>query len=122
MHLYHLKPWEVEQLTPEQYHGLLANAAEIEYRRHYSVASIEAYFRNRDGGKPDPNAKDAKKTIPVERLWTPDELLPAFAQPEALATRGWTRAAAADALAHSKAVPAWAVDLIPWEDLRALSA
>lgn len=60
--------------------------------------------------------------VPLERLWSPDELLPYFARPDALARPGWTRAAAIDALEHTKQIPAWAVESIPWDDLRALSA
>jgi hypothetical protein len=114
---YHLKPWEVGQLTPEQYRMLIDSLPHLAYRDNLQTASLMAAVMNMMGGKPDPNDKEAK-TVPRERLFTPDEVLVWFAQtPKASA---WTRDAARVAVEYRDRLPKWVAASLPWSEIEPL--
>jgi hypothetical protein len=114
---YHLKPWEVGQLTPEQYRMLVEALPHIAYRENLQVAEMMAAVLNIMGGKPDPSDKDAK-TVPRERLYSGEELLVWFAQsPKASA---WTKEAAQVIAGNRERLPKWVVASLPWKDITPL--
>jgi len=111
---YHLKPWEVGHLTPEQYRMLIDALPHVAYRDNLQMASFMAAVMNMMGGKPDPNDKEAK-TLPRERLFTPDEVLVWFAQtPKASA---WTREAARAVADAGESLPRWVRGSLPWPEI-----
>jgi hypothetical protein len=116
---YHLKPWEVGQLTPEQYRMLIDALPHIAYRENLQMAELMAAVLNHMGGKVDPNDEEAKKNlIPPERLFSAEECLVWFAQtPKASA---WTKEAAQVIAENRSRLPKWVAASLPWKDLTPL--
>lgn len=108
---YHLTPWEIGRLTPEQYRMLVEALPHIAYRDNLQLAELTAAILNRLGGKPDPNDKDAK-LIPPERLYSSDEMLVWFAQTPR--ESAWTREAARVTAENRSRLPRWVVASLPW--------
>lgn len=113
---YGYTPGQVAELTPVQYEYLLTHLPDVELRRSYPLAALEATVLNIMGGKPD---EDAKRQDP-SKLYTPFERLPWYARP------AWTgsistaldRDAALDFMRNRKRLPAWAITLAPIEAIK----
>lgn len=99
---------------------------EVEYRRAYPLASLEAALLNAVGGKPDPADEDAEP-LPPERSFTPLELLPPYASPAWIAEKtpaGLPPTVARDFLRRVKAksLPPWVLAICPIDTIRAAAA
>lgn len=119
MHEYHLKPWEVGELTPEQYRMLVDGLPTISYRKHLQTAEFMAAVLNLMGGKPNPNDKEAK-TLPPERRYSGEDVLVYFAREPKPSP--WTREAAALVIEHRSRLPKWLLDSLPMSEIEALTA
>lgn len=78
---------------------------------HYPIAQLSSILANALGGKPDKN-KPAKNPVPEHLLYTPEDFLPWYAKFDF--TEAWTPDALSDVAEHSKQLPSWAMQLIPW--------
>ena len=123
---YDLTLAQIDALTPAQTDYLLEHMPEVEYRRAYPLASLEAAVLNAIGGKPDPEDKDAEP-LPPERTFTPLEILPPYARPAWIAER--TPAGLPPAVAHdfmqrvkTKLLPPWVLAICPIDHIRAAAA
>jgi hypothetical protein len=103
-------------MTGTQYRIMVDTMPEAWARWHLQVAQLEATIRNMMGGKRPPK-KEPGGDPPLEphELYTAEELLVYFARLER--PEAWTPAALADAKRNQKRLPAWALKLIPWEQL-----
>ena len=97
---------------------LLENLPEIAYRDNLQLATLTATVLNMMGGKPDPNDEDVT-LVPVERMYSPEELLVYFAQKRD--ESGWTRASAVEVLRVRADLPAWVRDGLPWDEIESLT-
>jgi len=116
---YHLTPWEVGKLTPEQYIMLIDALPDLAYRDNLQTASLMAAVLNMMGGKPDPEDEDVK-TVPPERMFTAEELLVHFARRPL--PNVWTKDAAQAALTARDTLPTWAREVLPWDEISACAA
>lgn len=89
----------------------------VAYRDNLQLASFMAAVLNMMGGKADPDDKEAK-TVPLERMYSADEMLVWFAQTPKASV--WTRDAARVALEFRDRVPKWVRESLPWKELKSL--
>lgn len=107
-------------MTDAEVEYYLQHLPRIEARKHYSTAQLNADFREMFFPRYlDPDPKGEPKEPPRRRkVWTPDELLPAYAyfdQPEPLPV------GAAEALVASfEALPSWAQKIAPIAEAKAV--
>lgn len=84
------------------------------------MAQWTAVFLNAfAGGKGD--GSEPEKRIPKEQLYTPEEWLPYFAQMNDQQAPSLSVAAAVDIMRNASRIPAWALDLIPFETAKRLT-
>ena len=113
-------PDEIAKFTPRQVKYFLEHLPDVEMRRAWPAAQLEATIRNMMGGKRP--AKDKPKDPPLQahELYTPLELLPYFAKP------AWAEEAsvsiAPDAarafLRHRHDLPAWVIAVAPLDAIQ----
>jgi len=113
-----LRPWEIADLTPWQFNMLTEYAQEIEARRAYPIAQLEATLRNVMGGKP--KAGEGGKALDPRSMYTADELLPPYAR-FLDDMGGWTPEAAREAVELYMDLPQWLVDELPWAYLERIA-
>lgn len=98
---------------------LLDALPDLAYRDNLQTASLMAAVLNLMGGKADPNDEDAKP-LPIERMFTPEDVLVHFAKRPKVT--GWTAEAAKAALDARDELPSWARESLPWDEINALAA
>lgn len=110
-------------MTPAQFRYLAEHMPDVELRRTYPLAGLEATILNMMGGKPDPREKPDKPMDPG-RLYTPFERLPWYARPTWAdgMSAGIGRVAARDFLANRKRLPAWAITVAPIDEITAAAS
>jgi len=110
-------------MTPPQLQYLLEHMPDIEFRRAYPLAGLEATILNMTGGKPDPSDPDSKP-MDASRTYSPFERLPWYAQP------AWARHAATsigvdaarDFMRNRKRLPLWALNVAPIDEITAAAS
>lgn len=104
--------WDVSQvrvLTNKQQAYFLKHLPLVEARKAYPIAQLEASLKNALGGKPEKGGEG--KSIPPERLYNAEELLPfyaAFGQKQQISVK-----AIRDIQDNLSSMPSWALPLIP---------
>lgn len=115
-------PATVANLTTKQSAYFLRHLPDIELRRHYSLAHLEATILNALGGKRPPEGKSDRPLLRPDELWSPIERLPYFAVPAWAAEArggGIPQDAARDFLANTARMPAWVVEIAPLAAIKA---
>jgi hypothetical protein len=104
-------------MTPAQFRYLAEHMPDVELRRAYPTAALEAVLLNIMGGKPDPREKREEKD--PARVYTPFERLPWYARPAWAdsMTASIGRDAARDFLKNRGKLPAWAVTVAPIDQI-----
>lgn len=100
----------------------MRHVPEIEARKHFPIAKLHASLLNALGGKPDPSEQPKKGSKPIKPhlLYTPEELLVHYASFSASVQQRLTRAAALDIMQNLESMPAWALQLVPVDEARAI--
>ncbi len=117
---YGYTPAQVAGMTPTQLRYLMMHMPDVELRRAYPLAGLEATLLNALGGKPDPGEKDGKPADPA-RLYTPFERLPWYARPEWVSDVRTSIGvdAAQDFMRNRKRLPLWALNVAPISEITA---
>lgn len=108
-------PAQVAQLTPAQTRYFLEHLPDVELRRAYPLAGLEATILNMMGGKRKKKSESDEPPLEKHELWLAIERLPFFAQPEWVkeATPSISVEAAQDFLKHKKRLAAWVLQVAP---------
>lgn len=120
---YAWEPRALRDLTDAEIAYYYEHLPRIEARAHYSTAQLNADFREMFFPRYlDPDPKGESKEPPRRRQpWQAEELLPPFAwfDDAARPQPGITREAARDFLANVSSLPAWVVEIAPFDAIKA---
>lgn len=108
-HAYGWTPATVASLTGKQLAYFVEHIPEVELRRAWPAAQLEATIRNMMGGKrPPPKRDGGEPPLQAHELYTALDLLPAFATPDwANQNRRLSPEASGLVREHYGKMPAW---------------